>query len=261
MKNTAELLSPAGDYKCFAAAINAGADAVYLSGNRFGARAYAANFSDEELLKAIDHAHIFGRRVYLTVNTLLKDNEIPYLYDFLAPLYIAGLDAVIVQDIGVISYIRHYFPDLPIHASTQMTVTDAEGVRLLKDLGVKRVVLSRELSLDEIVRIYKETSMDLECFIHGALCYSYSGKCLFSSFAGGRSGNRGRCAGPCRQPYRTDPAGGEKYLLSLKDMCTIRFLPKLIDAGITSFKIEGRMKTPLYVAMTPCAASSTTLRE
>ena len=238
-----ELLSPAGDYNCFLAALNAGADAVYLSGEKFGARAYAKNFSEEELIKAIDYAHIFNRKIYLTVNTLLKDEELDQLYDYLYPFYIAGLDGVIVQDLGVISYIRSVFPDMPVHVSTQLTITGIEGIEALENLGVKRVVLAREVSLAEIEYINNHSNMELETFVHGALCYSYSGKCLFSSLVGGRSGNRGRCAGSCRQPYNDN-----KYLLSTKDICCLKILPDLINAGIVSLKIEGRMKSPEYVA-------------
>ncbi len=236
-----ELLSPAGDYNSFLAAISCGADAVYLSGDKFGARAYAKNFSKEELIKAIDYAHIFSRKVYLTLNTLLKDEEMGEIYDYLLPLYEAGLDAVIVQDMGVISYIRKVFYDMPVHASTQLTITGIEGIRLLENLGVTRTVLARELSMKEIEYIHDNSNMELETFIHGALCYSYSGKCLFSSLAGGRSGNRGRCAGPCRQPYN------DEYLLSTKDICSIDYIPSMIKAGICSLKIEGRMKSPEYV--------------
>lgn len=237
-----ELLSPAGDFECFIAAVAAGADAVYAGGDRFGARAYASNFNREELLETIDHSHLFDRRFYLTVNTILKNNEISELYEYIAPLYEAGLDGVIVQDIGVISVLSEMFPKLPLHASTQMAVTDVEGVRLLSDMGIKRIVPARELSLSEIRNIYEATGMELECFIHGALCYSYSGKCLFSSILGGRSGNRGRCAQPCRLPYNG------KYILSARDLMTLDILPELINAQIASFKIEGRMKSKEYVA-------------
>ena len=240
--NKVELLSPAGDYNCFLAAINAGADAVYLSGDKFGARAYAKNFSTEEVLSAIDYAHVFDRKVFLTVNTLLKDDEISQLYEYLEPFYSQGLDGVIVQDMGVVSCIRTWFPDMPVHASTQLTITGLEGMRLLEKEGIKRTVLAREVSLDEIKHIHNNSDMEIECFIHGALCYSYSGKCLFSSLVGGRSGNRGRCAGSCRQPYNG------KYLLSTKDICCLEIIPDLIEAGICSFKIEGRMKSPEYVA-------------
>ena len=241
-KKTIELLSPAGDHDCFMAAIKAGADAVYLAGNKFGARAYAGNLTDEELLEAIDTAHLYGRKLYLTVNTLLKNREMDELYDYIGPLYQAGLDGVIVQDMGVISFFKEAFPDLSLHASTQMAVTDVEGVRLLKDLGITRVVPARELSLKELRDIYDKTGIEVECFIHGALCYSYSGKCLFSSLVGGRSGNRGRCAQPCRLPYNN------RYILSARDIMTLEILPKLIESGICSFKIEGRMKSKEYVA-------------
>lgn len=241
-KDKTELLSPAGDFECFLAAIAAGADAVYAGGDRFGARAYAKNFNSDELKEAIERSHLFDRKFYLTVNTILKNNEISELYDYIAPLYEAGLDGVIVQDLGVISVLSGMFPKLPLHASTQMAVTDIEGVRLLADMGIKRIVPARELSLSEIRKIYEATGMELECFIHGALCYSYSGKCLFSSILGGRSGNRGRCAQPCRLPYNG------KYILSARDLMTLDILPELIGAGIASFKIEGRMKSKEYVA-------------
>lgn len=240
--NKIELLAPAGDFSCFLAAISAGADAVYLSGEKYGARAYAKNFTKEELVKAIDYAHIFGRKVFLTVNTLVKDDELNELFDYLLPYYEAGLDGVIVQDMGVISYIQRCFKDLPVHASTQMAITGLEGIKFLDNQGIKRTVLAREVSLDEIKYIKANSEMELETFVHGALCYSYSGKCLFSSLAGGRSGNRGRCAGSCRQPYN------DKYLLSTKDICCLSILPDLIEAGIASLKIEGRMKSPEYVA-------------
>lgn len=241
--NKVELLSPAGDYTCFLAAVNAGADAVYLSGEKYGARAYAKNFTKEELISAIDYAHIFNRKVYLTVNTLIKDDEMNELYDYILPFYQAGLDGVIIQDMGVIAYLRENFPGLPLHASTQLAITGVEGVNLLKDKGIVRTVLAREVSLSEIKNIHDNSDMEIECFIHGALCYSYSGKCLFSSLVGGRSGNRGRCAGSCRQPYNDD-----KYILSTKDICCLPIIPDLIEAGICSFKIEGRMKSPEYVA-------------
>ncbi len=241
-----EILAPAGSYASFRAALRAGADAVYAGGPRFGARAYADNFVQEELVRAIGEAHLYGRKFYLTVNTLLKDNEIAELYDYLTPLYEAGLDAVIVQDAGVIEYIRRYFPELDIHASTQMTVTGAYGAKFLEQQGVARVVPARELSLGEIRQIHEETDLEIECFVHGALCYCYSGQCLMSSMIGGRSGNRGQCAQPCRLPYT---AGGEKkYYLSPKDICTLELIPDLVEAGIDSFKIEGRMKKPEYVA-------------
>lgn len=246
-----ELLAPAGNYESFLGAIHAGADAVYLGGKKFGARAYADNFSEEEICRAISYAHIFGRKVYLTVNTLIKDSEFPQLIPYLAPFYLAGLDGVIVQDIGAFLAIRDTFPGLELHVSTQMTVTGSYGARMLKELGAMRIVPARELSLSEIQTIKEETGLEIETFVHGAMCYCYSGQCLFSSILGGRSGNRGRCAQPCRLPYRIgsgDKIGAEQYPLSLKDMCTISFLPRLIEAGIDSFKIEGRMKKPEYAA-------------
>lgn len=242
-----ELLAPAGDYACFMAAINAGADAVYLGGTKFGARAYANNFSQEEIAEALRVAHLFGRKIYLTVNTLVKENEMPELVPYIKPLYEAGLDGVIVQDIGVLETLREHFPKLALHASTQMTATGVYGAEFVKSLGVCRVVPARELSLDEIKDIKQQTGLEMECFIHGAMCYAYSGQCLFSSILGGRSGNRGRCAGPCRLPY-TDENGKQLYPLSLKDLYTLPMIPKLIEAGVDSFKIEGRMKSPEYVA-------------
>ena len=253
-QNKPELLSPAGSRDSLIAAINAGADAIYLAGNQFGARAYAHNFDKDELIDAIELAHLYEKKVYLTVNTLLKNEEINQLYDYILPYYEAGLDAVIVQDSGVMKQLRLCFPMLPIHASTQMTVTAAEGVRLLDDYYVKRVVLARELSIGEIIEIKNHSKAELEVFVHGALCYCYSGKCLLSSMIGGRSGNRGRCAQPCRLPYdfyknqQKQNKKDEQYLLSTKDICTINQLPELIKAGVDSFKIEGRMKRPEYVA-------------
>ena len=240
-----ELLSPAGEYNSFLGAINAGANAVYLAGNMYGARASAVNFSNEELIKAIKYAHLFGKKVYLTVNTLTKTEELDKLYDFLYPFYINGLDAVIVQDIGVFLYIKEMFKDLDIHVSTQAAVTSLYGAKFYESLGAKRVVLARELTLNEIKDI-TGAGIETECFIHGAMCYSYSGMCLFSSFLGGNSGNRGRCKGPCRQPYKIDSK--EAYYLSLADMNTLEIIDKLIDGGIYSFKIEGRLKSPSYSA-------------
>ena len=242
-----ELLAPAGNYEALEGAICAGADAVYLAGNRFGARAYADNFTEEELCRGIRMAHIYGRRIYLTVNILVKDAELPELVTFLQPLYEAGLDGVIVQDFGAVQVIRRHFPEWPVHASTQMAITGPEGAHFLKEEGICRVVPARELSLKEIRRIKEETGIEVETFIHGAMCYCYSGQCLFSSMLGGRSGNRGRCAQPCRLPYTTKNQK-ECYPLSMKDMCTIEILPELIEAGIDSFKIEGRMKKPAYAA-------------
>lgn len=240
-----ELLAPAGSLEILKGVIESGADAVYVGGSMFGARAYANNFTEEELLAAIDFAHLRGVKVYLTVNTLIKNSEFSKLYDYLLPYYKRGLDAVIVQDLGVVKAIHEYFPSMEIHTSTQMTVTGADGVRFLSQFGVTRVVMAREVSLAEMKRIHEETGMELEAFVHGALCYSYSGQCLFSSILGGRSGNRGRCAQPCRLPYTVEGKKDE-YILSLKDMCGIKALDKLHDAGVYSLKIEGRMKQLEY---------------
>ena len=240
-----ELLAPAGSLEILKGVIESGADAVYVGGSMFGARVYANNFTEEELLEAIDFAHLRGVKVYLTVNTLIKNSEFSKLYDYLLPYYKRGLDAVIVQDLGVVKAIHEYFPSMEIHTSTQMTVTGADGVRFLSQFGVTRVVMAREVSLAEMKRIHEETGMELEAFVHGALCYSYSGQCLFSSILGGRSGNRGRCAQPCRLPYTVEGKKDE-YILSLKDMCGIKALDKLHDAGVYSLKIEGRMKQLEY---------------
>ncbi len=250
MGNTisAEVLAPAGDFNTFKAVINAGADAVYCGGSMFGARAYADNFSTKELLCAIDYAHMFGRKVYLTVNTLLKNEELEKkLYDYLKPFYEAGLDAVIVQDYGVMDFISRIFPDMPVHASTQMTITHRFYCDFLAKYNVTRIVPARELSLSEIAAIREYApGMELECFVHGALCYCYSGMCMMSSFYGGRSGNRGRCAGTCRLMY--DAGGTRRPILSLKDLCTLESLPDILDAGVMSLKIEGRMKSAEYAA-------------
>lgn len=256
-KNRLELLAPGGSFTSVQAAFQAGADAVYMGGDRFSARAYAESASEEHALeRAIDYAHLHGKQIYLTLNTLLKPQEIQReLYDYVAPLYERGIDAVLVQDLGVLAWLRREFPDLPVHASTQMTVTSASSAKLLKELGLSRVVAARELNLNELAQIYRETQMELEAFVHGAICYCYSGQCLYSGVIGGRSGNRGRCAQPCRLPYTAREQSGkvlnkpsESYLLSLKDMCTLEYLPEMIEAGVMSFKIEGRMKSPLYTA-------------
>lgn len=252
MTKKAELLAPAGNYNAFLGALNAGADAVYLGGDRFGARAYADNFDKEQIIRALHVAHFYGKKIYLTVNTLLKERELTELSSYLAPFYEAGLDGVIVQDFGVFCHIREQFPGLPLHVSTQMTVTGAQGAAFLKEQGACRIVPARELSLEEVRKIREEADVEVECFIHGAMCYCYSGQCLFSSILGGRSGNRGRCAQPCRLPYEIydedKRLSGSKYPLSLKDMCTLEYLPELLAAGIDSFKIEGRMKRPEYAA-------------
>ena len=250
-----ELLAPAGSYEAFEAALGAGADAVYVGGPAFGARAYARNFTVEELIRAIYTAHIHNRKLYLTVNTLLKNRELEeQLYDVLLPVYEAGLDAVIVQDMGVFQFIRRVFPELHLHASTQMTITGPLGMKFLEEQGATRVVAARELSLDELSAMHKTSHIEIEAFIHGALCYSISGQCLMSSMFGGRSGNRGRCAQPCRLSYQAkksqDSAYSGKALcpLNLKDICTLDILPEIIEAGVTSLKIEGRMKQPEYTA-------------
>lgn len=257
-----ELLAPAGNVEAFLGAIHAGADAVYLGGNKYGARAYADNFTTEELIFCIRYAHLFGRKVYLTVNTLMKDSEIEELGAYITPFYEAGLDACIVQDFGAFQYLQKHFPQMELHASTQMTITGVNSAQLLKEMGATRIVPARELSLEEIKNIKTQTGLEMETFIHGAMCYCYSGQCLFSSILGGRSGNRGRCAQPCRLPYqvslpekkatskeRTYKSDNDEYYpLSLKDMCTIEHIEALMNAGIDSFKIEGRMKKPEYAA-------------
>ncbi len=250
-----EILAPAGSYESLVAAVNASCDAVYIGGAKFGARAYADNLAEDNMQRAIDYVHIHDKKIYMTVNTLLKNSELEEeLYDYLQLYYRQGLDAVIVQDPGVLQFIHENFPELPIHASTQMTLTMAAGANVLKDKGVTRIVTSRELGLEEIRAIRSGTELEIEAFVHGALCYCYSGQCLMSSMIGGRSGNRGRCAQPCRMPYQLTGDGKnitspeEKYLLSPKDICTIDSIPELVDVGIDSFKIEGRMKRPEYTA-------------
>lgn len=255
-KKRAELLAPAGSFASLKAAVAAGADAVYMGGARFGARAYAQNADQDEMIAAIEYAHLHGCRLYMTVNTLFKENELGELYEYLLPYYKAGLDGVIVQDLGALSFIREHFPGIELHASTQMTITSVYGAKELKRLGCCRVVPAREVSLEEIRRIYDETGMDIETFVHGALCYCYSGQCLMSSLIGGRSGNRGRCAQPCRLPYRVyEQEKGtavnkedQKCVLSMKDLCTLDILPQILEAGVFSLKIEGRMKSPRYTA-------------
>lgn len=251
-----ELLAPVGSLESLYAAVQNGCDAVYLGGKAFSARAYAANLTIEEIKTALEYAHLYGVRVYITINTLYKDEELTSLLDFVQEIYEAGADAVILQDLGAAQLIRQIFPDLELHASTQMTVHNLEGARYLANLGFKRVVLARELTLEEISKIITNISIEVETFVHGALCVCYSGQCLMSSLIGGRSGNRGRCAQPCRLPYRLvdfntgKVVGSDEpyYLLSPKDICTLEILPALIERGIHSFKIEGRMKRPEYTA-------------
>lgn len=241
-----ELLAPAGSPEICRAVINAGADAVYLGGKQFSARAFAGNFETYEIREALEYAHLRGAKIYLTVNTLLKEKEVSGIIPFIEPLYEAGLDAVIVQDYGCMKVIRECFPDLSVHASTQMAVMTHFFVDHLKNYGVERVVLPREMSLKEIKSIYDKTGMDLEVFVHGALCYSYSGLCLFSSMHGNRSGNRGSCAQPCRLMYGAE--GRKGRLLCTKDIAALGIIPQIIGAGAKSLKIEGRMKNVYYAA-------------
>lgn len=246
-----ELLSPCGTMESLRAAVNNGADAVYLGGKKFSARKYAGNFSTEEIKEACDYCHVRGVKVYVTVNTLYKDAELKPFINFVKELYMIGVDALIVQDTGAANLIKRSFPDMKINASTQLTANTADDVNFLKNNGFDKVILSRELTLDEIRHIRENTDAEIECFVHGALCVSYSGQCIMSSMLGGRSGNRGCCAQTCRLPYELYK-GYEKvssgYLMSPKDIETIEILPELIEAGINSFKIEGRMKNPEYVA-------------
>lgn len=250
-----ELLAPAGSYESMTAAYKAGADAVYIGGTKFGARAFADNLDTERMKEAIDYAHLRGKKLYLTVNTLIKEKEIEEVYEYLLPFYREGLDAVIVQDFGVFQMVREEFPDMDLHASTQMTVTGVRGAAWLKERGASRVVTARELSMEEIRRIHQQVPVEIESFVHGALCFCYSGQCLLSSMIGGRSGNRGRCAQPCRLPYQLYDEEGRQisrerqpFLMSPKDMCTLDLIPDLIESGVYSFKMEGRMKKPEYTA-------------
>ncbi len=248
MMKRPEILAPAGSMKAMEAAIKAGADAVYMGGSRFGARAYADNPDTDELIQAIRYVHLYDKKLYLTLNTLLKEEELYQVGEFLLPYYNAGLDGIIIQDPGVFSYVKRHFPGLALHASTQMNISGTASARLLKEAGATRIVPARELSFAEIKEMKEETGLEMETFVHGALCYCYSGRCLMSSILGGRSGNRGRCAQPCRLPYEVEGNKKGSYVLSPKDLCTISLIPQLCEAGIDSFKIEGRMKNPEYVA-------------
>jgi putative protease len=254
-KNKIEILSPAGSYDTFVSAVKSGADAVYMGGRCFNARKNAVNFSDEEIISAVRFAHLHSVKVYVTLNTLVSDSELGEVYDFIEFLYNAGVDALIIQDLAILGIVKKYFPDFEVHASTQMTVCNLEGASLAKEMGFKRVVLSRELTFDEIKTISENVDIELEVFVHGALCMSYSGQCLMSSFIGSRSGNRGACAQPCRLPYTLCNAQGKqiseskKYLLSLKDLCLVEEIEKLSSIGVKSLKIEGRMKSSDYVSI------------
>lgn len=241
-----ELLAPAGDIKSVYSAINAGANAIYIGGKLFSARAFAPNFESDEIIDIIKTAHIFNVKIFLAINTLIKDNEFDELYSFLEPLVNAGLDAVIMQDLGAISFVSNNFKNLKIHGSTQLTASTSVEVNYYESIGLDRVVLARELSLDEICEIGRNTNIELECFVHGSMCYSYSGRCLMSSYLGGRSANRGKCAGPCRLKYTANNKTG--YLISMRDMQTIKHMSKLLRTRCISFKIEGRMKKSEYVA-------------
>ena len=252
MKPNLELLSPAGDFECLKSAVQNGANCIYLGADSFSARAYAHNFQEQELEKAIEYCKIRGVKTNLTLNTLIKDDEIESAFNTAKKAYELGIDAIIVQDLGLAKQLIKAFPDLPIHASTQMSVHNLQGALELQELGFSRVVLSRELSIEEIEYICQNTDIEIECFIHGALCISYSGQCLFSSLVGGRSGNRGTCAQSCRLPYElieNDNTILDKgYLLSTRDLCSLEYIPRLINCGVTSLKIEGRMKSSEYVA-------------
>lgn len=247
--NKIELLAPVGSKEALSMAINHGADAVYLGGINFGARAYANNFTNEDIIEAIDYAHCLGVKVYVTVNTLIKDSEFNEALTFIKFLYCHNVDAVIVQDLGLLNAIRYIYPNLVIHASTQMNVHSVSQAQTLLSLGVKRIVLARETPLEIVKAIAKLEGLEVEVFVHGALCYSYSGNCYYSSLVGKRSGNRGRCAQPCRMLYALDGVTNNEYLLSTKDLMTIDYLEELVKAGVKSLKIEGRMKRPEYVGV------------
>ena len=246
-----ELLSPAGNMECLKAAIEGGADAIYLGGLNFGARAYSANFNDEEIIEAIKYAHLYGVKIYVTVNTMITEELVKPFIKYVDFLHKNNVDAIIIQDIGMIDYLRKTYPNLEIHVSTQAHIHNLEGVKFIEKLGLKRVVLARETSIDLIKEIKENTNIELEVFIHGALCISYSGECLMSSLIGGRSGNKGTCAQSCRMKYSFMHEGKkinkDDYLLSTKDLNTLNNIDKLIDIGIDSLKIEGRMKSKEYV--------------
>jgi putative protease len=251
MKKTVELLAPAGSMEPLHAAAENGADAVYLGGKLFNARMQAGNFDMPELREGLRYAHARGVSIYLTLNTLLGDDEIPRALAYAGEAFYAGIDGIIVQDTGLAALLRKMLPELPLHARTQMTVYDLEGVRMLEEMGFKRVVLARELTLEEVAQIARSTELEVEIFVHGAMCVCYSGQCLMSSMIGGRSGNRGKCAQPCRLAYtlvgpdgRNRPSDRPLYLLSPKDMNTLEHIAEIAASGARSLKIEGRMKSP-----------------
>ncbi len=247
-----ELLSPAGDLECLKVAVQTGANAVYFGAEEFNARVNSRNFNKQELVEAIEYAKLRGVKTHLTLNILIKNNEFEDALKLIEFVYNAGIDAVIIQDLGLAKKVIELFPDLEVHSSTQMTIYNLDGAKKIKELGFSRCVLARELTINEIENICKNTNIDIEVFIHGALCISYSGQCLMSSMIGGRSGNRGKCAGTCRLPYTLLKDGREQekgYLLSSKDVCTLDIIPELINSGVKSFKIEGRMKSKEYVGI------------
>ena len=244
-----ELLAPAGNMMCLKAAIEAGCDAVYLAGNLYGARSFAGNFNNEELVEAINMAHLYGVKVYITVNTIIYEREVEKFLEYIRFLHKINVDAVIMQDLGMIDLVRKKFPNLEIHASTQMHIHNYEGALFAQKLGIKRVVMARETPINVIEKIKKELSLEVEVFVHGALCVSYSGQCLMSALIGNRSGNRGTCSQCCRKQYdlydiNNNKLNNDKYLLSTKDLCTLENLDTVINTGVDSLKIEGRMKSP-----------------
>lgn len=247
-----EILAPAGNMECLKAAIIAGADAIYIGGYMFGARAFSNNFSNEELVEAINYAHMYNVKIYVTTNTIIYENEVDRFIDYIEFLYNSNVDAVIIQDVGMMDLVRQTFPNLEVHASTQMHIHNLEGVKLVEKLGLTRAVLARETTYEDIKNIKENTGIELEIFVHGALCISYSGQCLMSSLIGGRSGNRGTCAGSCRQKYnvlddKKNKVNNDEYNLSTKDLNSLDNIGKLIEIGVDSLKIEGRMKSPEYV--------------
>lgn len=247
-----ELLSPAGDLECLKVAVQTGANAVYFGTEEFNARVNTRNFNKQELVEAIEYAKLRGVKTHLALNILIKNNEFEDALKLVEFAYNSGIDAIIIQDLGLAKKVIELFPDLEVHSSTQMTIYNLDGAKKVEDLGFSRCVLARELTISQIENICKNTDIDIEVFIHGALCISYSGQCLMSSMIGGRSGNRGKCAGTCRLPYTLLKDGKEQekgYLLSSKDVCTLDILPEIIKSGVKSFKIEGRMKSKEYVGI------------